>query len=360
MNSLTPFRPQPDGVNWPTRGWPIATRDESVNQVELNSALASLFDHGVNPPAGQGISLATLVVHRGAIVVEQYGVQPDTAFGPGGPVDRDTTLISWSMAKSMTQAVLAIVIDELGIDVDAPVDIAEWASDERRNITLRQLLQMRDGLDFIEDYLIDEAGNSVSDVINMLFGSGADDVATYARSRPLKNEPGNVWSYSSGTTNIICSLLRQYIGGGDVAELLKQRIFDVLGMTSATGRSDTAGNFIGSSYVYATARDFAKFGYLFLRGGQWEGQQLIPREWVEAARVQHASDHDSDHGYGLQWWIWKSLAGCMSAQGYEGQRIIVMPDRDLVVVHLGKWVAETAPALDRHLLTLIQGFPVNS
>ena len=208
MNSLTPFRPQPDGVNWPTHEWPIATLDASVNQVELNSALASLFDHGVNPPAGQGISLATLVVHRGAIVVEQYGVQPDTAFGPGGPVDQDTTLISWSMAKSMTQALLSIVINELGIDVDAPVDIAEWAHDRRSEITLRQLLQMRDGLDFVEDYIVDESGKSVSHVIDMLFGSGADDVATYARSRPLKNAPGSLWSYSSGTTNIICSVLR--------------------------------------------------------------------------------------------------------------------------------------------------------
>ncbi len=358
MNSLRPFRAQPDGINWPTYKWPTATLDKSVNQAEVNSALASLFDHGVNPPAGQGVSLATLAVHRGAIVVEQYGVQPDTAFGPGGPVDQDTTLISWSMAKSMTQAVLGIVVDELGIDIDAPVDIGEWANDERSKITLRQLLQMRDGLDFVEDYVVDESGNSASDVINMLFGSGADDVATYARSRPLKNAPGTVWSYSSGTTNVICSLLRQYIGGGDVAELLKQRIFDVLGMTSATGKSDAAGNFIGSSYVYATARDFAKFGYLYLRGGQWEGQQLIPRDWVESARVQQATDHESDHGYGLQWWIWKSLTGCMSAQGYEGQRIIVMPDRDLVIVHLGKWVAETAPALDRHLLTLIEAFPV--
>ena len=187
MNSLTPFRPQPDGVNWPTHEWPTTTLDASVDQSQLNSALAALFDHGVNPPAGQGVSLATLVVHRGAIVAERYGVQPDTAFGPGGQVDQDTTLISWSMAKSMTQAVLAIVIEELEIDVDAPVDIAEWASDERRNITLRQLLQMRDGLDFVEDYVIDESGNSVSDVINMLFGSGAEDVASYARSRPLKN-----------------------------------------------------------------------------------------------------------------------------------------------------------------------------
>jgi CubicO group peptidase (beta-lactamase class C family) len=153
-------------------------------------------------------------------------------------------------------------------------------------------------------------------------------------------------------------VLRQHIGGGDVAELLKQRIFDTIGMASATARGDAAGNFIGSSYVYATARDFAKFGYLYLRGGQWQNEQVIPREWVEAARVQHATDEESGHGYGLQWWIWKSLAGCMSAQGYEGQRIIVMPDRDLVVVHLGKWVADTAPALDNHLFDLIEAFPV--
>ncbi len=358
MNSLTPFRSQPEGVEWPTVEWSAASPGADIDLIKLNSAMSRLFDHGVNPPQGQGISLAALAVHRGVIVAERYGSQPDTTFGPGGPVDQETPLISWSMAKSMTQALLSIVINELGIDVDAPVDIAEWAHDGRSEITLRQLLQMRDGLDFVEDYIVDESGNSVSHVIDMLFGSGADDVARYARSRPLKNAPGSLWSYSSGTTNIICSVLRQHIGGGDVAELLKQRIFDMIGMASATARGDAAGNFIGSSYVYATARDFAKFGYLYLRGGQWQNEQVIPREWVEAARVQHATDEESGHGYGLQWWIWKSIAGCMSAQGYEGQRIIVMPDRDLVVVHLGKWVADTAPALDNHLYDLIEAFPV--
>ena len=358
MNDRPPFVDHPNTLDWPTHDWPSSELDATVDVAKLNKSLAALFDHGVAPPDGCGISLATLVIHRGALVVEKYGAQPDTAFGPGGPVDRDTTLISWSMAKSMTQALVAILVDELGLDVDAPVDIAEWVDDDRRRITLRQLLQMRDGLDFVEDYVVDASGNSTSDVIEMLFGSGSADVATYARSRPLAHEPGSAWSYSSGTTNIVCGLLRQLLPSGNVADFLHERIFGPLGMSSATCGNDDAGNFIGSSYVYATARDFAKFGYLYLRGGRWGHEQLIPRHGVEAARIPHAIDTESGHGYGLHWWIWKSIAGCMSAQGYEGQRIIVLPDRDLVVVHLGKWPADTAPALDTQLMGLIEAFPL--
>lgn len=357
MTALTPWAGQPRGLTWPTKGWETAALAPTIDRARLDRALGGLFDHGVASTEDNGVSLATVIIHGGRLVSERYGAQPETAFGPGQPVDENTTLISWSMAKSMTQAMLAILLDELALDIDAPVDIAEWSNDDRRTITLRHLLQMRDGLDFVEDYIIDEAGESKSDVIEMLFGSGADDVAAYARARPSKYQPGSVWSYSSGTTNILCGIIQKFLGEQQVTDFLQERIFDQLGMTSATASTDAAGNFIGSSYIFATARDFAKFGYLYLRGGAWENKQIVPRVWVEAARLQHATDTDSDHGYGMHWWIWKSITGCMSAQGYEGQRIIVMPQRDLVVVHLGKWVAHTAPALDCLLLEIVESFP---
>jgi CubicO group peptidase (beta-lactamase class C family) len=356
----------------PGDDWEVADPNDMVNDGVVNDdavnvgvgvdvmdgALDELFGVRSDPA---GTSLAAVVVHRGRIVRERYGHQPDTVFGPGGPVDRDTTLISWSMAKSITHALVGILVNEGRIDIDAPVNVPEWRDTPRAGITMGDLLRMRDGLDFVEDYVIDESGNVASDVIAMLFGEGTDDVATYARSRPSKHAPGTVWSYSSGTTNIICSLLGELVGGPDgLRSFIHERLFAPLGMSSAVPRFDAAGTFIGSSYVYATARDFARFGCLYLRDGRWGDRQVVPSSWVDTVHDMHAVDPESGHGYSWHWWNWAGRPETMAALGYEGQRIIVDPTRDLVVVHLGKWVAETQPELDRHLTSIVEAFPVDS
>ena len=345
---------------FPGDDWDVADPDEAVNIDVVDGALDELFGVRGDPA---GVSLAALVVHRGRIVRERYGHQPDTLFGPGGPVDRNTTLISWSMAKSITHALVGILVNdgriESQIDIDSPVNGPEWSNSPRASITMGDLLRMRDGLDFVEDYVIDESGNVASDVIAMLFGEGTDDVAGYARSRSAKHQSGSVWSYSSGTTNIICSLLGELVGGQDqMRAFIEDRLFAPLGMSSATPRFDAAGTFIGSSYVYATARDFARFGYLYLRGGRWAGEQVVPGPWVATARDMHAVDPENGHGYSWHWWNWNSRPETMAALGYEGQRIIVDPTRDLVVVHLGKWVADVQPELDRHLTSIVESFAV--
>ena len=343
-------------AEFPGRDWEVAEPDASVAVAQLDGALDDLFGTGDAAPP-PGVSLATLVVHRGRIVRERYGHQPDTMFGPGGPVDRDTTLISWSMAKSITHALVGILVNEGRLDVDVPVNIPEWRDSTRAAITLRDLLRMRDGLDFVEDYVIDESGNVNSDVIAMLFGDGASDVASYACSRPSKHEPGSVWSYSSGTTNIICRIIGEVLGGREaVRTFMHDRLFGPLGMESATPRFDDAGTFIGSSYVYATARDFARFGLLYLRDGSCGDRRVLPASWVATASDMHAVDPDNGHGYSWHWWNWNGRSNVIAACGYEGQRIIVDPSRDLVVVHLGKWVAETQPQLDLHLSTIVDAF----
>ncbi|MFM8846766.1 MAG: serine hydrolase domain-containing protein [Actinomycetota bacterium] len=340
---------------FPGGDWETAEPDSSVDVARVDASLDALFGVRDQPP---GTSLATVVVHRGRIVRERYGHQPDTAFGPGGPVDRDTTLISWSMAKSITHAVVGTLVDEGRLELDTPVNVPEWRGSPRAAITLRDLLRMRDGLAFVEDYVLDESGNVVSDVIAMLFGAGADDVAAYARSRPSSQAPGSSWSYSSGTTNIVCSLIGDVVGGREAVEaLLHDRLFAPLGMVSASPRFDSAGTFIGSSYVYATARDFARFGYLYLHGGVWAGRRVLSESWVDTTRDMHAVDPENGHGYSWHWWCWNADPRTIAALGYEGQRTIVDRDRELVVVHLGKWVAETQPILDGHLSSIIAAFP---
>ena len=347
------FPSQPNGVAWPTVEWPEG--DDAP--VAVHTASDALFAGGVEPPAGEGTSLALVVVHRGRIVHERYGTQPDTPFGPGAPVDRDTTLISWSMAKSITHAAVGCAVGDGLLDPSVPARIPGWADDDRRHITLDQLLQMRDGLDFVEEYV---AGDDapVPHVIDMLFGSGSEDVAGYTMARPLKHEPGSHWNYSSGTTNVVTRLLGDVVGHGEAMErFLRDRVFAPIGMTSAKPRLDAAGTFIGSSFVYANARDFARFGYLYLRGGEWERRRLLSTDWVRGAGDMHAVDPESGHGYGRHWWLWMGRSDALAALGYEGQRTIVDIDRDLVVVHLGKWVRETQFVLDTRLDAIVTSFP---
>lgn len=278
--------------------------------------------------------LAVLAVRGGDVVHEQYA----DGIGP------DTTLISWSMAKSITQALVGFAVDDGLLDVHEPAPVPEWADDERSAITVDQLLRMCSGLRFCEDYVDDR----VSDVITMLFGEGQADMAAFAASFPLEHEPGTVFNYSSGTTNILARI----VGGlyDDVEGLIRDR----LGLADAQPRFDDAGTFVGSSYVYAPARTFARFGELYLH----DGEDVLPAAWCEYARTESDVPSGPDEQpYGAHWWLFPDLPGSYAAQGYEGQRTLVVPDQDLVVVRLGKTPAERKPELDAWLVELVTSLP---
>ncbi len=312
--------------------------------------------------AEHGLSLALVVRHRGKVVYERYGVQPATAFGPGGPVDAGTTLISWSMAKSITQAAVGIAVGDGLLDLDGPAPVPEWRGTDKERITLLQLLEMRPGLLFVEDYVDDQ----VSHCLEMLYGSGKEDMAAYAAALPLVHEPGSVWNYSSGTTNIVARLLGDALAAGGRSRreateaFLRERLFGPAGMASAMPTFDPAGTFVGSSYVHATARDFAAFGQLYLDGGcvvsDGRTERILPEGWVELTRTQVAFDEADQLGYGRHWWLWPQFPGAFGAHGYEGQYTVVVPDRDLVVVHLGKSPIEQRPPLRRQLESIIAAY----
>jgi CubicO group peptidase (beta-lactamase class C family) len=306
------------------------------------------------PGAGHGLSLALVVQQHGQVVLERYGVQPETVFGPGGPVGVDTTLISWSMAKSITHALVGTAVADGLLDVDAPAPVAAWQGSGMADITLDQLLQMRSGLEFVEDYVDDQ----VSHCLEMLFGAGQDDMAAYAASLPLIHPPGEVWNYSSGTTNIVARILGDAVGGGrpGMERFLQDRLFGPLGMSSAVAKFDAAGTFVGSSYVYATARDFARFGQLYLDDGVVDGRRILPPTWRDHAREPISFDDESGFGYGRHWWLWPPFEGSLACHGYEGQYTIVAPDRDLVVVHLGKSPIDQRDPLVRSLGAVVAAF----
>ena len=292
-------------------------------------------------------TLAVVVQHRGEIVAEAYA----------DGVTVESTLVSWSMAKSITHALVGMAQMDGLLDIQAPTGIALWRDDDRRLITLQHLLEMRSGLAWIEDYV---EGNK-SDVIEMLFGGGKEDHAKHAMTQPLACMPGSEWYYSSGTTNIVARLLGDALGDKNGSKdktqaFIQKRLFDSIGMKSAIAQFDAAGTFVGSSYVYATARDFARFGELYLRDGLWEGKRILPSGWVDHARAQTVIDDETGQGYGAHWWTQPGEPGSLIASGYAGQQIFVLPERDLVIVRLGKTISDKRDAVRAGLYEIAQMF----
>lgn len=329
---------------FPIADWVSSPPDIDVDSVRLVGEFATVIgDQEIT-----GTTLALLAIHRGRIVAESYA----------DGTDRDSTLISWSMAKSFTHAIVGIADGEKLIDLATGAPISQWQNDERIAITLQHLLNMRSGLSWVEDYVDGDA----SDVIDMLFGSGLADHAAYAVAQLPVEPPGSTWLYSSGTTNIICRILGDVLGDSDgsnehMKAFLQHRLFDALGMSSATAQFDAAGTFVGSSYVFATARDFARFGYLYLNDGLWNGRRILPEGWVDHARTVTAHDDESGFDYGAHWWSLPQEIGSLVAAGYEGQYIMVIPQRELILVRLGKTPAEKKKAVVESLMKIIELFP---
>ncbi len=320
--SLIGLPQQPAGVAWPTDAWPRgALAGPSAGRVR--EAVDYAFSAAALPDLGQ--THALVIVQGGRLLLERYA----DGFGP------EQTYPSWSKAKSITQALVGIAVGDGRLDITAPADVPEWvgSGDPRGAITLDLLLRMSSGLAFVEDYEPDHP----SDVIAMLFGEGKDDVAHYAAMQPLAHAPGGFWSYSSGTSNIVSRCVARAMGafGADFEAFMCARLFEPLGMTSATPRFDAAGTFIGSSFCFCTARDFARFGLLYLRDGVWEGRRILPPGWVDYARTATWQQPTEDGPYGAHWWLGLGGPGSFSANGYDGQYTVVVPDLDMVVVRHG-------------------------
>lgn len=290
------------------------------------AAVDRLLDRHFSDQASMGQSLAVLVVAAdGRTLAERYG----STAGPEVP------LISWSMAKSVAHLVVGVLVRRGALDPSLTDLFEIWSDDDRSAISVEHLLRMVDGLAFVEDYVDADA----SDVIQMLYGRGADDIVSFAADRPLAATPGARWSYSSGTTNLLADVAARAAGGlrGDEWRgWLHREVFAPAGMPSADPRLDAAGSWVASSYVYATAADFARFGLVYLRGGAG----LVDPSWVDHARQPTPGVTEPGRGYGAQWWLWPDRPHWLVAQGYETQRIVVDFERQLVAVRLGKTPAD--------------------
>ena len=260
------------------------------------NALSNLVEAVVERPETEGRTLALLAMKDGATEIEWYGLSPTTFFGGGERVTETTTLISWSMAKSITHALLGIAMVDGLLDVNDPAPFAPLQAEGQPPMRWIDLLEMRSGLTFVEDY--EDA--SVSHCLEMLFSGeehrGVADMGMYAATLGREFRPGEHWSYASGTTNILCRMLGDILAGGDVAsvgaekrknaieQFAKERLFGPIGTSSPIMKFDATGTFVGSSFVYATARDFATFGELYRRGAR---SPMALRFFPRAGTIMH-------------------------------------------------------------------------
>jgi CubicO group peptidase (beta-lactamase class C family) len=335
-------------VDWPTDDWPLGHIPAGV---DIEGLVEEAFD--ADGPLHE--TFAVVVVHRGRLVFERYGGLLPQWDKPGKPVVRETPLLSWSMAKSMLHAVVGMLVDEDRLVLDAPAPVPAWAptDDSRRAITLQNLLDMRDGLAFEESYEDPEA----SDVMAMLFGRGQSDMAAFAADRPLTAPPGTRFNYSTGTSLIVSGIVARLLGPGQPYRgFLDTRLFGPLGMRSATATFDEAGTWVAGSYAYATARDYARFGLLYLRDGLWEGRRLLPAGWVDHGRRPRSVDPDDGDYYGSHWWTRPGPYGTFWAAGHEGQYIDICPALDLVLVRMGRTDADHSEDLKNWRTRVIDAF----
>jgi CubicO group peptidase (beta-lactamase class C family) len=278
--------------------------------------------------AGPGMR-AIVVVYRRRIVAERYG----TGFSPTTP------LLGWSMAKSVLAGLVGVLVQEGRLTLDQSAGWPVSGSSGRERIRIADLLAMTSGLRWNEAY------GAVSDVTRMLYLES--DMADFARSQPLVHPAGEFWSYSSGTANILARIAQDAAGprGAGVAT---ETLFKPLGMASATMETDEYGTLVGSSYMYATARDWAKYGEFLLQDGVWRGQEILPRGYV-AMMVSPVAASGGQYGHGLVW-LWGSdaltpgknpdaafgiPADTFWMEGHDGQSIAIIPSRELVIVRLG-------------------------
>jgi CubicO group peptidase (beta-lactamase class C family) len=359
----------PPRPSWPTESWPEAPEALASRQPQIKA----LEDYAFTPTGKDEERLgirtdAVVVVHRGRLLYERY------ARGWSG----DKRHLSWSVSKSFTNVLTGLAVARGALTLeDSLCKHLRPAREEACAIKVRHLLEFSSGLDWRETY--EGKGNQASSVLAMLYGVGRRDMVSFITSHPLRDEPGTSWEYSSGDSTLLAGVvgaaLQPRLGPRWAWELL----FHPLGMKSATWERDNQGVLIGSSSLYATPRDLAKLGYLFLNDGCWEGRRLLPEGWVadstrpSAAMRARRVDWEPGEVQGRQWWLnqrvpgvqpelpWPSVPeGAYAARGHWGQSVTVIPSRDLVVVRLADDRQEQVFRLDtflKHVLALVEETP---
>ncbi|CAF1323683.1 unnamed protein product [Rotaria sordida] len=314
--------------------WPMGNKidDQSmpsnINQSKLENAINNMFIEKYSNNLIR--TRAIVVLYDGKLIAEKYA----------SGFSKNSKLLGWSMTKSIINALIGILVKDNKLNINDFAPVPEWnnPNDPRHSITLKNLLQQTSGLDFIENY------QRKSDVTQMLYQSG--DMAAFAASRTLKFKPGTHWYYTSGNTNLLSRIIRHTIGENEYHSFPYRKLFSKLGMNSFIMEVDASGTFVGSSYSWGTARDWARFGLLYLNNGYYNNEQILSEEWIKQT-ITNANSNQHGH-YGLHFWLNTEEnnnsstrrfpnvpADMFYAAGFDGQRVFIIPSKKLVVVRLG-------------------------
>lgn len=355
----------PAGPMWPTLAWDVAAPPLGAPA----QAVQALLDEAFGTSDGLlGETRAVVIIQGGRLVAERYG----------DGYTAQTRHVSWSMAKSFTQALVGAAALQKRLDPGAAMGSPFWgARDPRQKLSWRTWLNMVDGQRYVE---IGAPSITQSDAAKKLFGPGAKHVARYCAGLPTAHPPGVFWNYNSCGIVLTADALTRTIVPTTVSPedrrdrmsaWMHSALFDPIGMKDAIVEFDAQGLFFGSALIYASARDFAKFGLLYLHDGVWDGRRLLPEGWVEFARTPGPGRNADIYGAG--WWLtprggegrpYHSVIqgeprDAYAAQGFEGQYIMVVPSKDLVIVRLGRTpeTAEHDAAMGRWMTALVRAFP---
>ncbi|MEQ9302161.1 MAG: serine hydrolase [Cyclobacteriaceae bacterium] len=317
--SFTPSRTPKDSLlNWFSINDTIDVMSDNQSS-RIEGIIAQAFEE--DDPEKLKNTRAIVVLYKGQLIAEKY------AEG----ITQDTRLMGWSMTKSLTATMIGLLDQEGRLDIDDIAPIPEWQNDNRSSITIKHLLNMSSGLSFWENY------EQRSDA-NIMFWE-SDSMGSYALSQPLEGTTGSPWYYSSGTTNILATMAQRFFNSqDDYLDYLNTRVFDKIGAYSMLIEPDGSGAYVGSSFGWATARDWARIGQLYLNKGQWAGEQILDPEWIDFVKTPTAG---SDGWYGGHFWL--NAGGrypdaprdIYSMDGFHAQKVFIIPSEELVIVRLG-------------------------
>lgn len=320
-----PFIPLEPPVLPSDQYWPLGSAGLFGQEIPgldvdaLNVAVANAFIETEEVPRN---TTSLVVIYDGKLVAEQY------AFG----ATAQTPMMGWSMTKSISGTLIGILQDEGLINMDEPAPIPGWAGTEKELVTTRHILHMASGLEF------NESAGGLSDLTRMFYLRS--DQAAYAAAKPLLHVPGENFNYSTGQANMLAKIVQDAVGGTlqDAYDFYQTKLFHKIHITSAFIEFDSSGQFVGGASGFMTPRDWARLGQLYLQRGQWNGEQVVSSEWIDYV----TQPSPAENLYGGQIWLntngasWQSLPrDTYNFAGFQGQQVIVVPSKNLVVVRTG-------------------------
>jgi CubicO group peptidase (beta-lactamase class C family) len=313
---------------------PTDTIFTTIDYAKINKAIDFAFED-------KHKTRSVLILYKGHLISERYTKN----------FNKNSLILGWSMTKSVTSSVLGVLEKQGKVSLEQKNLFPRWEDDSRKEITLKNLLNMNSGLEWLEDY------GKICDVTKMLFIE--PKMSKVQLEKQFVGKPNQTWNYSSGTTNLLSEFIRnQFTTHQAYLNFWYQEFIDKIGMHSMLIETDYSGTYVGSSYGWATTRDWAKYGQFYLQNGNWNDEQIINKSWVDFSKEP---TNTSNNEYGGHFWLnaggyFKDAPkNVYSANGYQGQRIFILPTQEMVIVRTGL-ESSTVFDINKFLKEVIESF----